>query len=61
MIRFFISFRGTSSSSTIIINCVSTLKSEPIAISKKRLNSISLFLPQPPAIFEGIETAARVI
>ena len=47
-------------SSFAIINCVWTSNKEPIAISKNRLNSISLFLLQPSAIFEGIETAALV-
>ena len=44
-----------------MINLVSYSNNEPVAISRKRLNSISLFLLQPSAMFEGIETAARVI
>lgn len=44
-----------------MMSCVSSSDNEPNAISKKRLNSISLFRLQPSAMFEGIETAARVI
>lgn len=47
--------------SLVLISCVSTSKSEPIAISRKRLNSTSLFLVHPLAILEGTETAALVI
>ena len=44
-----------------IIIWVSTSKREPIAIYRKCLNSISLFLLQPSAMLEGTETAAFVI
>ena len=44
-----------------ISNGVSTLKRDPNAISKNRLNSISLFLLHPSAILDGTETAALVI
>lgn len=44
-----------------IVNCVSTSNSEPIAIYKNLLNSISLLRLQPSAIFEGIEIEALVI
>lgn len=47
-------------SSLAIMSCVSTSNNEPIAISNKRLNSISLFLLHPSAILDGTETAALV-
>ncbi len=44
-----------------MINCVSNSKEEPKAISRKRLNSLSVHLPAPSAIFDGIEIAERLI
>ena len=42
-------------------NWVSNSESDPLEISKKRLNSLSLCLPCPSAILDGIEIAARRI
>ena len=44
-----------------MINCVSNSKAEPNDIPRKLLKSLSVFRPQPSAIFEGIETAQRLI
>jgi|GEM_PF-1927329 len=44
-----------------IVNCVSNSKEEPNAIPKKLFKSLSVFLPQPSAIFDGIETAHLLI
>lgn len=40
-----------------MISCVSSSYEDPRAISKKRLNSLSLVLADPSAIFEGIDIA----
>ena len=42
-------------------NCVSNSNADPNAISKNRAKSFSDFLDAPSAMFEGIETADRVI
>ncbi len=43
------------------INWVSNSNDEPNAMLKNCRNSLLDFLPQPSAMFDGIETAARVI
>ena len=44
-----------------ITNCVFSSYSEPFAIDKNWRNSLFPPLPNPSAIFEGIETAALLI
>lgn len=39
-----------------ITNCVSNSEADPVAIPRKCTNSLFEFLPDPSAIFEGIET-----
>ncbi len=46
--------------SSEINSCVSTSYAEPIAISKNLAKSLLELLDEPSAIFEGIETDARL-
>ena len=41
--------------------CVSNSNEEPRATPKKLLKSLLVFLPQPSAIFDGIETTHLLI
>ena len=43
------------------ISCVSNSYTDPSAISKKCLKSLSVPLPEPSAIFEGTETEHLLI
>lgn len=49
------------SSSADISNCVSNSDSEPWDMRQKRKSSLSLLLPAPSAMFDGIDTAALLI
>jgi hypothetical protein len=52
---------GANSKSTAIRYCVSNSLKEPLAILKKWANYLEPLRPAPSAIFEGTETAARLI